>query len=337
MRGRFTQDPFALSGAREGRVEVPQTRDTVRTEHSGASHGVEVPAAPWGTAIRARFPDGRWHFQHGPIDLIIGADGAQPAIDNAIELAWTRFQTILVELVGEMTTLRQAVEQPIDLKGPIARRMFEACWPHRMQFITPMAAVAGAVADELIPLFRADPAITRAYVNNGGDIALHLAPGQSYRVGLYADLGRIKRREITGLDGDFEVTAEMPVRGVATSGWRGRSFSLGIADSVTILAATAAQADAAATMIANSVNVDDPMIRRAPANTLKDDTDLGNRLVTVEVPCLSANKVEAALKRGAEHANELCAVGHTHGAILSLQGKIHVVESAAIQGSMRTE
>src|SRR5262249_28174288 len=148
------------------------------------------------------------------------------------------------------------------------------------QFITPMAAVAGAVADELIAFFRSDPAITRAYVNNGGDIALHLTSGQTYRVGLYADLGRVKRREITGLDGDFEVTAEMSVRGVATSGWRGRSFSLGIADSVTVLAATAAEADAAATMIANRVNIDDPAIQRAPANTLKDDTDLGDRLVT---------------------------------------------------------
>ena len=311
---------------------MPQTKDTVRTERSGASHRVEVPTSPWGGPTRARLHDGRWHFQHGPIDLIIGADGAQPAIDNAIETAWTRFQTSLVELVSELPALRQPVEQPTNLKGAIARRMFEACWSHRAQFITPMAAVAGAVADELIRFFRADTAIMRAYMNNGGDIALHLAPGQRYRVGLYADLGRIKRREITGLDGDFEVTAAMPVRGVATSGWRGRSFSLGIADSVTVLAATAADADAAATMIANSVNVDDPCIERAPANTLKDDTDLGDRLVTVEVGRLSANKIEAALECGAKHAHELCLLGQMHGAILSLQGKIRVVRSGAISG-----
>ena len=304
----------------------------VRPKRSGASHSAEAPTSHWGTATRARFPDGRWHFQHGPIDLVIGADGTQYAIDNAIEFAWARFQTMLIELVSELPTLRQPVEQPIKLQGPIARRMFEACWPHRAQFITPMAAVAGAVADELIPFFRADSEITRAYVNNGGDIALHLAPGHTYRVGLYADLGRIKRREITGLDGDFEVTAEIPVRGVATSGWRGRSFSFGIADSVTVLAATAAEADAAATMIANSVNVDDPAIRRAAASALKDDTDLGDRLVTVEVGRLCANKIEAALERGAKHANELCVLGQTHGAILSLQGKIRVLRSPAISG-----
>ena len=282
-------------------------------------------ATPWGSATRARFPDGRWHFQHGPIDLIIGADGAQSAIDNAIELAWTRFQIILVELVHELPTLRQPVEQHANLEGPIARRMFEACWPYRTQFITPMAAVAGAVADELIPFFRADLAITSAYVNNGGDIALHLSPGHSYRVGLYADLGRIKRREITGLDGDLELTAETPVRGVATSGWRGRSFSLGIADSVTVLAATAAEADAAATMVANSVNTDDPAIQRAPANTLKDDTDLGDRLVTVDVGSLSQHKIEVALERGATHATQLCSGGLIRGAILWLQDRVRVI------------
>ena len=35
----------------------------------------------------------------------------------------------------------------------------------------------------------------------------------------------------------------MPHRGVATSGWRGRSHSLGIADSVTVVARNAAAAD----------------------------------------------------------------------------------------------
>jgi ApbE superfamily uncharacterized protein (UPF0280 family) len=293
---------------------VPQTTDT----------------APWGGPARARFPDGRWHFQHGPIDLIIGADGAQGALDSAIEHAWMRFQGVLFELVSELPTLRRPVEESSDLRSVVARRMFEACWPYRAQFITPMAAVAGAVADELIVFFRADSAITRAYVNNGGDIALHLAPGQSYRVGVYADLGQIERREITGLDGDFEVTAQMPVRGVATSGWRGRSFSLGIADSVTVLAPTASEADAAATMIANSVTVDDPAVRRAPANTLKDDTDLGDRLVTVEVGRMPAHKVHTALERGVARATDLCALGLVFGAVLSLQGEFRVVGAVSL-------
>jgi ApbE superfamily uncharacterized protein (UPF0280 family) len=219
-------------------------------------------SASFSTAVRARLADGRWHFQHGPIDLIIGADGESAAVHAAAEKAWSRFQILLAELVGELRMLRLPVEKAVAVTGPVAKRMVTACLPHRERFITPMAAVAGAVADELIGWFRADPRIARAYVNNGGDIALHLAAGQSYKVGLCADLGRIKRREAHILDGDFQVTSEMSVRGIATSGWRGRSFSLGIADSVTVLACTAAAADAAATMIANSVNVEDPAILR---------------------------------------------------------------------------
>jgi ApbE superfamily uncharacterized protein (UPF0280 family) len=200
--------------------------------------------------------------------------------------------------------------------------MVGACFPYRERFITPMAAVAGAVADEMIGSFREDPRIVRAYVNNGGDIALHLGAGQSYKIGLCVDVERIKRREAHSLDGDFQLTSAMPVRGIATSGWRGRSFSLGIADSVTVLARTAAAADAAATMIANSVNVEDPAILRRPACELKDDTDLGDRLVTVAVGRLTTGQVQRALQAGMASARELTERGLIHAAALWLQGVV---------------
>jgi ApbE superfamily uncharacterized protein (UPF0280 family) len=276
-------------------------------------------------ALRARLPDGRWHFQHGPIDLIIGAHGAADAVDAAVEAAWARFQSVLTELVSELGLLRLPVQEAMAVRGPVARRMTSACWPHRRQFITPMAAVAGAVADELIEPFRAQPAVLRAYVNNGGDIALHLQPEERFRVGLVADLDRLKRREQVALDGDFEVSADMPVRGVATSGWRGRSFSLGIADSVTVLARSASEADAAATMIANAVNVDDPAIVRRRADELKDDTDLGERLVTVAVGWLSTDRVERALATGQAHAQRLLEGGTIAAAVLCLQGVVRLL------------
>src|SRR5205085_3385494 len=182
---------------------------------------------------------------------------------------------------------RRVLEEQCPLQGVVARRMWHACRPYCAGFITPMAAVAGSVAQELIAHY-AREGVARAWVNNGGDIALHLAPGQSLRVGLFSDLGRLQSAAPAPLriDGDFSVHASMPVRGIATSGWRGRSFSLGIADSVTVLAATAAQADAAATVIANAVDVDHPGIVRRPACELKDDTDLGAIPVTVDVPAL---------------------------------------------------
>ena len=266
----------------------------------------------------------RWHFQHGPIDLVINADGDAAALASAHEAAWQRFEQVLPELVQELPQLRLAVSSnatDCPLKGPVARRMWQACKPFANDFITPMAAVAGSVAQEIIACYQR-PGIARAWVNNGGDIAMHLTPGQSLKVGLYADIARLDAAQLQDqllLDGQFSVKAAMPVRGVATSGWRGRSFSLGIADSVTVLARTAAQADAAATVIANAVNVDDARVQRAPAASLKDDSDLGQRLVTTGVPPLAPALVLQALQAGLATALALQSEGLIYSALLVCQ------------------
>ena len=280
-------------------------------------------------AQRAKLTGARWHFQHGPIDIVIGADGDADAVAAAHQAAWQRFRTVLPELVAELPELRLPVRGPCALQGVIARRMWHACRPHQSVFITPMAAVAGSVAQELIGHYQRE-GIARAWVNNGGDIALHLASGASVRVGMVADLARLDPAHIEA-DGHFEVRADMPVRGVATSGWRGRSFSLGIADSVTVLARTAAQADAAATVIANAVNVIDARIRRAPAESLKDDSDLGKIEVTVEVPSLEPALIQHALRSGQRRALELQREGLIHSAVLVCQTAWLRVESAARQ------
>lgn len=268
-------------------------------------------------ATRALLPDGRWHFQHGPIDLVIGAEG--PAADAAHAAAWARFATVLPELVAELPLLRVPVGATCPLQGPVARRMWQACVPFAAGFITPMAAVAGAVAQEVLAAY-ARPGILRAWVNNGGDIALHLAPGASVRVGLVADLSDV------ALDGRFAIEALSPVRGIATSGWRGRSFSFGIADSVTVLARSAALADAAATVIANAVDVAHPAIERRPACELKDDSDLGARRVTTHVPALPRACVEEALQHGLARAAALQRDGLVQAAVLCCQGRRRVLE-----------
>ncbi len=282
-------------------------------------------------AQRTRIDAGRWHFQHGPIDLIIGADGEAGALAAAHEESWQRFATVLDELVAELPVLRRPID-PVPLvgradssplQGAIAQRMWWACWPFRAGFITPMAAVAGAVAQELVAHYER-PGIVRAWINNGGDIALHLAAGNSLRVGLFADLARFDPSDGSGelrTDANFSVAADLPVRGIATSGWRGRSFSFGIADSVTVLACTAAEADAAATVIANAVDLpDDPRIIRRPASELKDDSDLGDRLVTFDVLPLPAPAVHEALRAGRARALQLQGWGLIWSAILVCQG-----------------
>jgi ApbE superfamily uncharacterized protein (UPF0280 family) len=285
-------------------------------------------------AQRQPLPGSRWHFAHGPIDIVIGADGAADAVEAAHEAAWQRFEPLLGELVAELPLLRQPITGPNALRGVVACRMWRACVPFSSQYITPMAAVAGSVAQELIASYRR-AGVRRAWVNNGGDIALHLTEGESVRIGLFADLARLDADAVLraaqgrlALDGTLVVHADDGVRGVATSGWRGRSFSLGIADSVTVLARDAASADAAATVIANAVNVDAPGIVRVPANQLRDDTDLGAIPVTVDVPALPPAQVADALRQGELCARTLLARGHIVAAALVCQGQVRLIAPA---------
>ena len=268
-------------------------------------------------------PDGRrLHLQDGPIDLVIGAFGEPAAVRAAYRVAAARFSTLLDELCSELPLLR-AEANPVGctLRGTAARRMHAAVEPFAAEmFITPMAAVAGAVAEEVLSAMTAAAPLARAYVNDGGDIALHLERGERFAIGM------VDRPDQPSLFGTATLRAEDPVRGIATSGWRGRSFSLGIADAVTVLADTAARADAAATAIANAVDLPEhPGIRRVPANMLQPDSDLGSRRVTRAVPQLTPAEIGAALERGGAFAEGVRVRGLIRAAALHLQGRTSLV------------
>jgi|AraplaMF_Col_mMF_1032025.scaffolds.fasta_scaffold00132_39 hypothetical protein len=261
--------------------------------------------------------DRRLHLQDGPIDLIIAAFGSD--VEAAYRTAAERFVTILDELCAELPLLRSGASMP---QGVVARRMWDAVQPFaREVFITPMAAVAGAVAEEVLGAMTAATNLQRAYVNNGGDIAVALACGESLRIGM------VDRPDQPGMFGSMLLSAEQPVRGIATSGWRGRSFSLGIADAVTVLADTAAMADAAATIIANAVDLPGhAAIERRPARDLQPDNDLGAIPVTVAVGALSDAEKAQALGRGCRAA-EMCLERQLiHAAALHLDGQTRQVE-----------
>ena len=265
--------------------------------------------------VRATLSGGRQHFQHGPIDLVIEAWGAPAEVAAACEQAWRAFQPALETLVAELALLRAPVGSVVPLaRGPVAQRMVAAVWRHRGVFVTPMAAVAGAVADEMLEALCAGRRLDKAYVNDGGDIALFLQPRRHFDAGIVAEPQR------AALGATFRVRWQDPVRGIATSGWRGRSQSLGIADAVTVLARNAAQADAAATLVANAVDVEHPAIRRLPAREVKEDSDLGERLVTVGVGPLPPEAIEAALDAGLREARSMQRLGLLADAFLSLQG-----------------
>jgi len=270
---------------------------------------------------------GRLHLSHGPIDIVLKAWGEPPALRAAYAAAVRRFPEVLLELCEELAHLRRPLQEAPHLAGPVARRMLEACRPFAGVFLTPMAAVAGAVADELLAHMLGAARLDRVFINNGGDIAVWVGPGQALEVGI---AGAFSRGNLPVLNGRLRLEAGAGVGGIATSGARGRSFSLGIADAVTVLGRTAAGADAAATLIANAVNVETAAVTRRPAVALDPDSDLGERLVTVAVGPLTAAEIETALAAGLARAEAYRSQGLIIAAALMLAGESKVLGDALL-------
>ena len=269
-------------------------------------------------------PGGRLYLHDGPIDVILEAFGYPEEVRSAYRAATQRFVTILDELCEELPGLRQRLtgdSRDTVLSGRIARRMAAAVAPYAARtFITPMAAVAGAVAEEVLDAMTRASQLDRAYVNDGGDIAVYLEEGQHFTVGM------IDRPDKPSLLGSARIEAWHCVRGIATSGWRGRSFSLGIADAVTVLADRAAMADAAATIIANAVDLPGhPEIRRIAACELAPDNDLRDIAVTQGVGELTSVEISTALDSGEALAWKLAAEGLIRAAALHLRGETRTI------------
>ncbi len=272
-----------------------------------------------GAATIRLMEDGRrLHLQHGPIDIVAEAFGSRSEIQAAYQQGGEAFQKILGILVQDLGTLRQPVDpdKPPVLRG-IANQMWQAARPFaRDHFVTPMAAVAGAVADHVKAAMLDGRQLDKLYVNNGGDIALHLA-GEAVFSG-----GIVENQDAPCLDSVFNIRKEDRVSGIATSGWRGRSLSPGIADAVTVLAGSTRTADVAATLIAGAVFVKSPAVRQEAASQLRDDTDLGEMLVTTDVGQLSYFEKCEALDQGLDLARRFRQAGWIKLAYLALQGEV---------------
>jgi len=293
--------------------------------------------------MAARLAGGQLHLQHGPIDLVLRCWGDPRDIAAAEHAAVARFRTILDELVAELPVLRSSVSEATPVEGKVARRMLAACRPFaaRGVFVTAMAAVAGAVADEIMATMRAaTPGLRKAFVNDGGDIAVFAGPGEVLSVGMIADPDAARPRFYprpdpppqaedgvarAGHDGALVLTHGDGIGGIATSGRHGRSFSLGIADAVTVVARDAATADAAATLIANAVDIGSTAVTRRAARELDPDSDLGDVPVTVAVGALASDEIAAALEAGAARAEAWRCEGLIIGAALRLRGEARIV------------
>jgi ApbE superfamily uncharacterized protein (UPF0280 family) len=215
-----------------------------------------------------------------------------------------------------MDLLKEEVVPNRKFNNKISQSMQNATEKFYPDFITPMAAVAGSVADNILNVLIEGSDLEKAYVNNGGDVSFYLTENQTVKSNL-ASIPNIIA----------EINYKDKSRGIATSGWKGRSFSLGIADSVTVLANNAAMADAAATIIANSVDIKDhPLIIKKPASDIYEDSDLKNLMVTVKVGDLKQSDIEEALKNGNEVGKKYLEKGLINSALIELHNCFCIVQ-----------
>jgi uncharacterized protein len=282
----------------------------------------------WEKPVIQKLSEDRLQLRHGPIRVVLRAWGDPETVRKAQRLVTRHFPKILPELGEELPALRKpSGAKPAKFASVTAQRMADAAAPFAITpdgdvFVTPMAAVAGAVAEEILRIIQAAGPLDKVYVNDGGDIALYVAPGQVLTFGVAGDFSLGPAPVINGV---IKIDDAMGLQGIATSGAQGRSFSLGIADSVTVLAKTAAVADVAATLIANAVNIESKTIKREKARSLDPDSDLGDQLVTTEVGRLKTEEIDTALDAGLVRAEDYVARGLIAGACLMLRGESRVV------------
>jgi uncharacterized protein len=262
-------------------------------------------------------PDGAVLLDYGPMRMVIRAfDHATPLVDLATEGAGLAMRLLEDQARFLPVIKRKAHTLEVQSEYPeVVRKMIDSTRKMGQLDLTPLAAVAGAGSD-LVADFLFDQGATKVIVDNGGDIALRLREGETARVGLKTDIDAEKPAYVIPID------AEMGVGGVATSGLGGRSFTKGIASAATILAENASLADAAATVVGNFTNTEDPRVTRALAETLYPETDIPGEWVTTRVETLPPERVEEALQNGVRKARALVARELIKGALIAVKQRV---------------
>ena len=194
-------------------------------------------------------------------------------------------------------------------------RMISAVSSMNDPTLTPLAAVAGATSD-MVADYVARAGATKIIVDNGGDIAIRLREGETATVGLRLNLTRPDYEYRALIDRDC---------GICTSGIGGRSFTLGVADGVTVVAHQAAIADAAATFLGNKTVVTSPKVKRVLAESIYPDTDLVGVEVTHSVGALSDEEIDTAMNMGKAEALRLIESSLIYGAVISVKDHVDTI------------
>ncbi len=267
-------------------------------------------------------PNGTVLVDYGPMRMFISVyEDGNPLIDLALEGGHLAIK-LLDDLARFLPVIKRK-SQMIEVKElfpDVVKKMIRSTKIMGEPDLTPLAAVAGA-ASEVVADFIIRQGGTKVIVDNGGDISIQLRENEVAKIGVKTEISAKHPSYL------FTIDSTTGIKGIATSGLGGRSFTKGIASAATVLSETASISDAAATVIGNFTKVEDSNIMRAMAETIYPDTDLVGEWVTTKVGSLSLEKINEALNNGLSKAYSLCDKGLIKGALIAVQGKVAWTES----------
>ncbi|MFQ5486018.1 MAG: UPF0280 family protein [Desulfobacterales bacterium] len=274
---------------------------------------------PYRQSIR-RLENGEVVAESGPMRLFISAFvGKVPQQQMCIRAAEESFKYLerLARLKNFLSKRSPGIRT--DLKDPIAIKMIRSVQAVGNQKLTPMAAVAGTIADAVAE-FLYNRGMTKVVVDNGGDVAIRLKREACATVGIRPQIDAVEISNVIALDSRFFSW------GVTTSGLGGRSLTQGIASAATIIARSASLADAAATDVANASYIEDPEVIRIPSEKIDPNTDIPGFDVTIKVGPLSEEKKSLAISKAIGRAELLIKKGIILGAFIVVQGKVAMTD-----------
>lgn len=250
----------------------------------------------------------------GPLHMTVQVSGRGVPLSELAKSGATFALEILKQQADLLSVIKERVKNlSVSKTYPeVVNRMIMASQSLNDPTFTPLAAVAGATSD-MVADHVARLGATKVIVNNGGDIAIRLRGGDSATVGLRLNLMRPDYNYVALIDRDC---------GICTSGVGGRSFTLGVADGVAVLAKKAAIADAAATFLGNKTFINSPEVKKVAAESIYPDTDLQGVEVTASVGALSEGEIETALSKGKTEALRLMERKLIYGAIFSVKDHV---------------
>ena len=263
--------------------------------------------------MKSLIEDDKLFIENGPTNIIAEAFSSEKM--EIYDLICEYSSKFLKDLSLEIETLKKPTSQKNIFVSEIANKMFESTQLFLPNFITPMASVAGSISELLLLKVLEKFDVNKIYINNGGDISLYINKNEKFNFSIGGETSFVVEYADTNSFG-----------GIATSGWKGRSFSMGIADSVTVIAEKASVADAAATIIGNYIDLKNSnKVKKIVANNLYEETDLNDKLITESVENLTENEIRRAMSKGRNISEHYISKNLIKSVIINLQNKILIL------------